>query len=169
MSQVQTLTPAYVPAATPQVRVRQPVRTEAPPALCRCLIVSSSPERMTMLCDAAEAQGWDPIPCDAAERASREVARHYLQMVIVDLEGAQGGAPEGFRGLAERLAGDSGRLLVVCGNESDVTEEIWARQLGAWMYLPGVDDQSDVAMVCGEARNVAEKLLEQKSQQLAAT
>jgi hypothetical protein len=37
-------------------------------------------------------------------------------------------------------------------------EEIWARQLGAWMYLPGVNDHSDVAMLCGEARNAAEKL-----------
>jgi hypothetical protein len=26
------------------------------------------------------------------------------------------------------------------------------------MYLPGVDDHSDIAMLCGEARNVVEKL-----------
>ncbi len=36
--------------------------------------------------------------------------------------------------------------------------EIWSRQLGVWMYLPGVDDESDIAMLCGEARNAVEKL-----------
>jgi hypothetical protein len=159
MSQLQTLTPKYAPAALPQVRGRQPVRPEAPPALYRCLVVSTCAERRRMLREAAEAQGWDPIVTSGVEQASREIARNRLQLVIVDLEGAGRGAAPGFFGLAQRLAGESGRLVVVCGNEGDVMEEIWARQLGAWMYLPGVDDQSDVAMVCGEARNVAERLL----------
>jgi hypothetical protein len=79
-------------------------------------------------------------------------------MVIVDLEGAPLQSPDGFRVFAERIAGESNRLIVVCGNEGNAREEIWARQLGAWMYLPGVDDQSDVAMVCGEAKNVVEKI-----------
>lgn len=159
MSQVQTLTPTFVPTATPKVRNRQPVRTEAPAALYRCLIVSASHERMAMLRDAAAAQGWDPILCHAAEQASREAVRHRLQMVIVDLERTERGVAERLKDLAEQFADESERLLVVCGTDGDVMEEIWARQLGAWMYLPGVDDTSDVAMVCGEAKNVAEKLL----------
>ena len=163
MSQVKTLTPKYVPAVKPQSRSRQPVRTEAPAALYRCLIVSTSEHRTEMLQQAATQQGWEPILCDSAEEASREVVRNRLHMVIVDLDTAGRGVPAGFVELTEQLARESGRLLLVCGNEGDVQEEIWARQLGAWMYLPGVDDQSDVAMLCGEARNVAEKLVGQKA------
>jgi hypothetical protein len=169
MSQVQTLTPKFFTTVKPQVRSRRPVRPEAPPALFRCLIVSTLPQRTAMLQQAAEAQGWEPLLCDSAQVASREVIRNRLQMVIVDLDTSGHGAPDGFAELTERLAGESGRLLLVCGNEGDVQEEIWARQLGAWMYLPGVDDQSDVAMLCGEARNVAEKLLGPLAVQWTAT
>ena len=159
MSQVQTLTPTYIPPTRPQVRTRQPVRPAAPPSLFRCLIVSASEKRLAMLRQAAEEQGWDPILCESAPEASREAIRNRVLMAVVDLDTAGHGPPDGFEELAERLAGESGRLLLVCGNEDDALEEIWARQLGAWMYLPGVDDRSDVAMVVGEAKNVAEKLL----------
>jgi hypothetical protein len=47
---------------------------------------------------------------------------------------------------------------VICGNEGRPQEEIWARQLGAWLYLPGVVESDDVAMLCGEARQIAEQL-----------
>lgn len=158
MSQVQTLTPTFLPPVKPQVRPRHPARPAAPPLQVRCLIVSASEERIEMLRQAARAQGWDPILCDTAPDASREAIRNRLQMVVVDLDCAGGEPPDGFQELAERLAGESGRLLVICGKEEDALVEVWARQLGAWMYLPGVDDTSDFAMVCGEAKNVAEKM-----------
>jgi hypothetical protein len=116
-----------------------------------------------MLREAAAAQDWDPIVCDSAEEALRQVARHRLQMVMVDLEVTGRRTPDSFKDMTERLAGESERLLILCGNEGDAAEEIWARQLAAWMYLPGVDDQSDVAMVCGEAKNVAQKLMDSKA------
>jgi hypothetical protein len=36
--------------------------------------------------------------------------------------------------------------------------EVWSRQLGVWMYLPGVDSESDLALVYSEARGIVEKL-----------
>jgi hypothetical protein len=62
------------------------------------------------------------------------------------------------RWLAERLAADGTLLLVLCGNDGEALEEIWAHQLGTWLYLPGVDEASDLSMVCSEARTVVEKL-----------
>jgi hypothetical protein len=46
----------------------------------------------------------------------------------------------------------------VCGNPNDTLGEVWSRQLGVWMYLPGIDSESDVALVCSEARSIVEKL-----------
>jgi hypothetical protein len=48
--------------------------------------------------------------------------------------------------------------LIVCGNEGDVEEEVWVRQLGAWLYLPNVTEASNLALLCGEARHIAERL-----------
>lgn len=159
MSHVQTLTPTFNPTLNPMSLGHRPPRPAVPPSVFRCLIVSTSEHRAEMLQDAAVQQGWDAIVCDSVQEASRELIRHRVQMVIVDLDTSGRGAPGGFKELTERMAGEDRRLLVVCGNEGDVMEEIWARQLGAWTYLPGVDDQSDVVMLCGEAKNTAEKLL----------
>jgi hypothetical protein len=49
-------------------------------------------------------------------------------------------------------------LLVICGRDGDAMQEIWAHQLGAWLYLPGVDISGDLAMLCSQARMVVEKL-----------
>jgi hypothetical protein len=58
----------------------------------------------------------------------------------------------------QQLAARHGPLLAVCGKPDDITGEVWSRQLGVWMYLPGVDSQSDIALLCGEARNILRKL-----------
>jgi hypothetical protein len=64
----------------------------------------------------------------------------------------------GFRAFVERLAARDGPLVAVCGKPNDALGEVWSRQLGVWMYLPGVDCESDLALVCGEARSIVEKL-----------
>ena len=47
---------------------------------------------------------------------------------------------------------------MVCGSEGDVLAEMWARQLGVWLYLAGVDPTCDLTSLCSEAQQVAEKL-----------
>ena len=63
-----------------------------------------------------------------------------------------------YEALVEQLASRSGPLLAVCGKPDDLQGEVWSRQLGVWMYLPGIDTDSDIALLCGEARNILKKL-----------
>jgi ActR/RegA family two-component response regulator len=121
----------------------------------QCLIVSADPRRRRMLEQAAAEGGWKTFPCADAPSALTHIHRWLMQLAVVDLE-AQ--APESFRPLVEQLTACSGLLSIVCGNEGNVEEEIWARQRGAWMYLPGVSDSSNVSLLCGEARQIAERL-----------
>jgi hypothetical protein len=85
-------------------------------------------------------------------------------MALIDLQSA---APEfegRLRELIKQLAARGGPLLAVCGKPDDTSGEVWSRQLGVWMYLPGVDSESDIALLCGEARNILKKLGDQSGQ-----
>lgn len=91
-----------------------------------------------------------------------------------------------FHRLAAELAGSSGPLLVICGNSAEGDrdanraaksiandaealavetqqaaarrqEELWARQLGPWLYLPGVRAEG-LAIACESAQQVVQQL-----------
>jgi hypothetical protein len=81
-----------------------------------------------------------------------------LQLAVVDLEGPAGAVSAGFPELVEHLASVSDLLLVICGHEGRPHEELWVRQLGTWLYLPGLAETSELATVCGEARELAERM-----------
>jgi DNA-binding NtrC family response regulator len=121
----------------------------------QCLIVSADPQRRQMLERAAADSGWKTHACADAPTALAHVNRWLVQLAVVDLEAQQ---PAAFRPLVEQLTARSGLLSIVCGNEGDANEEIWVRQRGAWMYLPGVADSSNVGLLCGEAKQIAERL-----------
>lgn len=126
--------------------------------LMLCLVVSSDHYRTGLFDRAAEEQGWDTILVVDPEEAVQIVNRERLRLAIVDLQSVSLAIDTAYRRFVEWLSKKQQPLVIVCGNEDDLTGEIWSRQLGVWMYLPGVDDQSDIALVCGEARNVSEKL-----------
>src|SRR5207253_2289965 len=96
--------------------------------------------------------------CTAAEDAIRQSVRQRVDLALVDLQSANANESERYRNLVQQLASRDGPLLAVCGKPDDTTGEVWSRQLGIWMYLPGVDGQSDIALLCGEARNILKKL-----------
>ncbi len=121
----------------------------------QCLIVSADPQRRRMLERAAADSGWKTFVCPDASAALVHVNRWLVQLAVVDL---QEQSPEAFRPLVEQLTARKGLLSIVCGNDANVDEEIWVRQRGAWMYLPGVADTSNVSLLCGEARQIAERL-----------
>jgi hypothetical protein len=81
--------------------------------------------------------------------------RWLMQLAVVDLADERA---DDFRPLLEELTKCNGLLAIVCGNEGSREEEIWVRQRGAWMYLPGVVDSSNISLLCGEARQIAERL-----------
>ena len=117
-------------------------------ALYQCLVISQEANRQRQFEVAAGERGWKSIVCDEVDRARARIGRNSFHLAIVDL-GA--GDASGFSELTEVLARDHDALLVVCGGEDNPAEEIWARQIGAWLYLPGVDADSDLSMIYDEA------------------
>ena len=130
----------------------------APVALRMCLVVSASPPRSQILVRAAQEEHWATIVCRGAEEAARQAVRNRIQLALVDMQAVPHGEERAFRSLVEQLASRDGPLVAVCGNPNDNLGEVWSRQLGVWMYLPGVDSESDLALVCSEARSIVEKL-----------
>ncbi len=121
----------------------------------QCLIVSANPERCRMLDRAASDSGWKTHVCADTQAALAHVNRWLVQLAVIDLDGPSAAA---FRPLIEQLSAQNGLLSIVCGRDGDVQEEIWVRQQGAWMYLPGVADSSNVSLLCGEAKQIVERI-----------
>ena len=155
MSELQTTDAATLVSSEPRFVVRR----AAPATLRMCLVVSTSPERSQWLVGAAHQEHWSTLVCRSAEEAARQAARNRIQLALVDLQSVSAGDEPAFRTLVEQLAKRDGPLVAVCGKPNDTLGEVWSRQLGVWMYLAGVDSESDVALVCFEARKIVEKLL----------
>ncbi len=126
----------------------------APAALHTCLVVSASPQRSHLWVRAAQQEHWATIVCRTAEEAARQAARNRVHLALVDLQLVPAAQEPAFRALVEQLAARDGPLVAVCGNPNDTMGEVWSRQLGVWMYLPGIDSESDVALLCGESRGI---------------
>ncbi len=124
----------------------------------QCLVVAADDARRESLAWAARYGGWQTTTCGDAQAALDRARWTYLQLAIVDLTSPGGGEPGGFRHLVEQLARSSHLLLLTCGKEGDAEQEVWARHLGVWMYLPGATDGDDLAALCGEARSIAERM-----------
>jgi hypothetical protein len=154
MSEMQTSLPATL--VSPDSRTTAKRRAAA--ALQTCLVVSTSARRAQLWVRAAHEEQWATIVCTTAEDALRQSIRQRVELALVDLQSAAPAQEQRLRGLVERLAERNGPLLAVCGNPDDALGEVWSRQLGVWMYLPGVDCHSDIALLCSEARNILEKL-----------
>ena len=95
------------------------------------------------------------MPADASD--FRSVIDGDYQLVIVDIARPLGDRVSDTVEIAEEFAGRPGTLLVVCGSDDSVDEELWARQLGAWVYLPGVSGGDALMSLFAEARRVAER------------
>jgi hypothetical protein len=151
-----------VPATLVSPDSCRPLSRRAPPALHTCLVVSASAHRAQAWVRAAHEEHWATIVCNTADDAMRQSVRHRVDLALIDLQSALAPQEPLLRKLVERLSVREGPLIAVCGKPDDTTGEVWSRQLGVWMYLPGVDNHSDIALLCGEARNVLKKLSAQE-------
>ena len=154
MSELQTSLPATL--VSPDSRAT--ISRRAPVALQTCLVVSASARRAQLWVRAAHEEHWATIVCSTADDALRQSVRQRIALALIDLQSAPREQETKFRTMVEQLASRDGPLVAVCGRPDDTTGEVWSRQLGVWMYLPGVDSQSDIALLCGEARNILQKL-----------
>jgi hypothetical protein len=134
-----------------QARTDRPAKAAT---LNQCLIVSADPARQSMFVQSAVDGGWETFTCADPASAETCLARNFVQLAIVDLEGEQSAE---FQHLLDRLRLTSGLLLIVCGNEGNVEEEVFVRQLGPWLYLPGVDQGADITSLCCQARKLSDR------------
>lgn len=130
---------------------------KAETGILQCLVSSASRTRRNMLSKAVAEAGWDVVVCSNPDKALRASRRSMFPFAMVDLDD-RGETPVGARELVQTLAQDSSRILIgVCGHEADPEEEIWVRQLGIWLYLPGVTTSSEVSLLCEQALQVVTK------------
>jgi hypothetical protein len=101
--------------------------------------------------------GWSACdaPIDVAD-VDAAVDGDY-QLVVVDIARPLGRRVNDSIEVAEEFAGRPGSLLVICGSEDSAEEELWARQLGAWVYLPGVASGDTLVSLCADARRLSER------------
>lgn len=147
-------TPSRPPSS--EVEGKPSVSTKVRTEQTQCLIASAIQTRREMLSEAATQAGWETVVCADAQNATAAARRVKFQMAWIDLDN-HGRTPSGFRNLCQTLAAMPGMLLAICGHESDPQEEIWARQLGVWLYLPGISTEhvDEISLLCEQAQQVA--------------
>jgi len=132
-------------------------RSARAPGVLKCLVVSGDSVLRKRLDAVSELSGWSgcEAPADAAELAA--VVESDFQLVVVDIARPLGDRVSDSVEVDEEFACRPGTLLVVCGAEESVEEELWARQLGAWVYLPGISGGDALVSLLTEARRVVER------------
>jgi DNA-binding response OmpR family regulator len=132
-------------------------RTVRGPGLMKCLVLSGNRGLRNRLDAVTELSGWSA--CDAPEDAAdlQAVVDGDYQLVIADIAKPLGDRVNDTVEIAEEFASRPGTLLVVCGSEDSVDEELWARQMGAWVYLPGVSGGDALVSLFADARRLAER------------
>lgn len=133
------------------------VRATRRPGLQTCLVVSGDQSLRNRLEAVAELSGWASCVAPAAACELSEVVEGDHQLVVVDIARPLGDRVNDSIEIAEEFAHRPGTLLVVCGSEDNVDEELWARQLGAWVYLPGISSGDALVSLFSDARRVAER------------
>lgn len=84
------------------------------------------------------------------------------RLVFVDIARPLAGHVDDARAIAETLAQRQGVLLAVCGRPGRADhvppggddEECWARQMGAFVFLPGVGSDAGVGLIVAEATRI---------------
>ena len=152
-----TLAPLTGAVAHDQPRLDRAAKQATAKSTLECLIVSTNARRRELLSRAAADNGWTTVVCGDAESARHLASRIALKLAIVDVERPSPAEAGHLRDLSAELARSGGPLLVVCGADGDAQQEIWARQLGAWLFLPGIAVVEAMALLCNEAREAIEK------------
>ncbi len=134
-----------------------PLKSFAIPDLLGCLVLSWSEQRAELLQSVARDESWQVKVCSEVQEFLRSVFQMDVPLTIVDLPCRESASYAELREIAAQTCGVKRALLVVCGAADDQEEEQWARQLGAWAYLPGAADPSGLKLVFAEARKALAK------------
>jgi hypothetical protein len=156
--------PPFVSPLGPEISREQPrldraATHGAAKSTLECLIVSTNRGRCELLSQVAADSGWSTLVCADSDTARRLANRIAVKLAIVDLEGSPAADVAGLHRLATELARVGGPLVLLCGTEGDPQQEVWARKIGVWLYVPGLaeSDVGGLGLLCGEARFVVER------------
>jgi hypothetical protein len=142
-----------------------PMGTLVLPDLLRCLVLTWSEGRAELLRSAASNECWQSTVNVDVREFLRNVFLLRVPLTFVDLPDEKYRNYLSLREAAERAKDLSDSLIVVCGMDHGppadrAAEELWARQLGAWAYLPGDNGLAGLELIFGDARKaVANKVL----------
>lgn len=140
-----------------------PVKRLGCAATMRCMVVTQASRHASKLELSACDEGWTVDVFSTVEEAIRAAFRQMFQLAVVDLQSVAGGPCQtDFEQLARDLADRHVPLLVVAGDPQDPLAEFAARQLGVWIYLPGIDGHSQLDDMFREARVATERLAASK-------
>jgi len=143
--------------ALPQGKFEVSVRTLDLPGLLRCLVLSWSDQRAQLLLTAAENEAWQTVVCKDVHDYVRKLFQLDVPLTVVDLPG-EGSANYGkLREAVTQSVHINDSLLIVCSVGGNPAEELWARQLGVWSYLPGANDRTGLETIFCEARKALAK------------
>lgn len=126
----------------------------------RCLLCVADDAVREALAAAAEQAGWHVVQAENPDQAWSALSQAAFHLTVVDLQQRTPASIGEARELCEQLAVHAKRLLMVCGHEADPLQEVWARQLGTWLYVPGLSSDvssDDLQGICCEARAVVER------------
>ncbi|MCO6042813.1 hypothetical protein NG895_02730 [Aeoliella sp. ICT_H6.2] len=137
-----------------------PVTRAGPAATARCLVVTADSGHATLLESSAGEEGWSVDVCECSLQALRLAFRLKFQLAVIDLQSVTD--DEASRNDLEQLARDLAQnhvpLLVINGDPDNPLGEFAARQLGVWVYLPGLGEDVGLESMFREARLATEKL-----------
>ena len=149
----------------PEDRPTVPVRTLVLPDLLRCLVLTWSEDRSEFCASAAKNESWQATVNIDVREFLRNVFLLRAPLTFVDLPDAKIQSYSVVHDAAERAKELSDSLIVICGvtganAEHYAKEELWARQLGSWAYLPGDNGLAGLEFIFGDARKaIANKAL----------
>lgn len=139
------------------VKERRPPSKSRRSTSMNCLLMSSNLRLRLRMKVAASSAGWGVYECTNVRDAVRAAVLHRAPLALVDIRDQSSDA-EAFDDLIRVVRSTADSLIVICDQEATPEKELWSRQNGAWLYLPGVDEESDLARICREAKAIAEKL-----------
>ncbi len=144
--------------ATEQGRRQRTVQPGAAVSTWKCLVLSADADRRRRLLGITENAGWRPLECESVGAAMRQADRWKTYLAVIDFCGLKERQRQTFRKFAERLGKQTEPLLMICDDDdSSSIGELWARQLGVWLYLPEVSLGDELVELCAEAFRATEK------------
>jgi len=129
-------------------------RGDYPSSRSDCLIVCGDPAERKRLAIAAALAGWENSTRPANRFELREAADGDFLLAFIDICSPLGERVSDTIEIAEELAARPETLTVISGSEGSIDDELWARQLGIWLYLPGCSHGDSLTSLFVEARRL---------------